>query len=124
MNETKHGTTPNFKKQEECKMSNEQVQALNISFNKEALRPMVKQLIGEFIQEAALKSESIPSNPTNLNVIAQTFGFIVCKCGHVGHDTDNFCSKCSAKLHETCPRCWQKEGQPSSCPGDKCPPRI
>ena len=118
MNETRHGATPNFKKQEECKMSNEQEQALNISFNKEALKPMVKQLIGEFIQEAASKTES------DLNAIAQAFGFIVCKCGHVGNNTDNFCGKCSAKLHEVCPKCWQKEGQPFSCPGEKCPPRI
>jgi len=32
----------------------------------------------------------------------------------------NFCGFCGAKITEVCPKCWKKEGQPNSCPGEKC----
>jgi len=107
------------------------VQALNISFNKEALRPVMQELIGESFQKAALNilaktetNEIPPESLERLNVLAQAFGFVICKCGHSNEDSYNFCGNCGNKLHEICPHCWQKEGQSNSCLGNECPPKI
>lgn len=32
----------------------------------------------------------------------------------------NFCEYCGAKISEICLNCWKKEGQPNSCPNEKC----
>lgn len=103
------------------------VQAINFSLNKEAVRPIVHEIIGEALQKAASKAIDNESYSVlnDLDVIAQAFGFVVChKCGNVTDDNYNFCGNCTAKLHEVCPHCWQKEGQPNNCPGDKCPART
>lgn len=33
---------------------------------------------------------------------------------------DNFCGRCGYKLHETCPRCWRNERQPTRSGGRLC----
>ncbi|QNB45874.1 zinc-ribbon domain-containing protein [Thermanaerosceptrum fracticalcis] len=44
-----------------------------------------------------------------------------CKnCGLSNVEDANFCEYCGTKLNEICPRCWKKNGQPGSCPTDKC----
>ena len=40
------------------------------------------------------------------------------KCNQLSEK--NFCNYCGTKVTEICPSCWKKEGQPNSCPGEKC----
>ena len=46
------------------------------------------------------------------------------QCGELSVSDGNFCGECGAKISPICPACWREEGQPNSCPGEKCPDQV
>lgn len=42
------------------------------------------------------------------------------KCSKINVPDANFCEYCGKKLSNVCPRCWKKQGQPNSCPNERC----
>lgn len=42
------------------------------------------------------------------------------KCKKENVQDANYCEYCGTKISEVCPSCWKKEGQPDSCPSEKC----